>query len=203
MVDDTTPPKWLPTAIRLIAIFLVLGGLWGVGSCIWQNSSIRARPDVAVSVRVPLLYVVPFMLTATAGALLWRERRVGAFLSLAVLAAQAISFHLVDGWGYEFTTGAGVILGATGGGDLIHGWSFGSEIDVRSTIGDGSFRLNLVAAVAVVLLLAHIMWSDGRDKPVPTPSSPAPDSNRVSNREDPLQVSGDIINTRPSGTKPR
>ena len=26
---------------------------------------------------------------------------------------------------------------------------------------------------------------------------------RVSNREDPLQVSGDIVNTRPSGTKPR
>jgi hypothetical protein len=24
-----------------------------------------------------------------------------------------------------------------------------------------------------------------------------------SNREDPLQVSGDIVNTRPSGTKPR
>ena len=26
---------------------------------------------------------------------------------------------------------------------------------------------------------------------------------RMSNREDPLQVSGDIVNTRPSGTKPR
>ena len=25
----------------------------------------------------------------------------------------------------------------------------------------------------------------------------------MSNREDPLQVSGDIVNTRPSGTKPR
>jgi len=29
------------------------------------------------------------------------------------------------------------------------------------------------------------------------------DENCVSNREDPLQVSGDIVNTRPSGTKPR
>jgi len=28
-------------------------------------------------------------------------------------------------------------------------------------------------------------------------------SDEMSNREDPLQVSGDIVNTRPSGTKPR
>jgi len=31
----------------------------------------------------------------------------------------------------------------------------------------------------------------------------ATSSFRVSNREDPLQVSGDIVNSRPSGTKPR
>ena len=38
------------------------------------------------------------------------------------------------------------------------------------------------------------------------PPKSRPQSGRldtVSNREDPLQVSGDIVNTRPSGTKPR
>jgi catechol 2,3-dioxygenase-like lactoylglutathione lyase family enzyme len=48
---------------------------------------------------------------------------------------------------------------------------------------------------------------------VPRPGSTMtiddPDGHRIelspalSNREDPLQVSGDIVNTRPSGTKPR
>ena len=34
-------------------------------------------------------------------------------------------------------------------------------------------------------------------------SGPGPPPAWLRNREDPLQVSGDIVNTRPSGTKPR
>jgi hypothetical protein len=42
----------------------------------------------------------------------------------------------------------------------------------------------------------------GTDAFLITRRRPKPDEE-VSNREDPLQVSGDIVNTRPSGTKPR
>jgi len=73
-------------------------------------------------------------------------------------------------------------------------------------------------------LLAHIspaqenMWTDVEALPGSSPKPVDRDLDddrierlrdaiernaRVSTREDPLQVSGDIVNTRPSGTKPR
>src|SRR5262249_31586131 len=133
--EPDKPPDWLPTAIQAVAIFLLIGGLWGVGSCIWQNSFFRARHGSAVSAQGRLLCDGPFALTAVAGALLWTERRGGTFLSFVVLVAQAAGFHFVDGLRYEFTTGGSVNLGITGNGDVLYGWSFGSAIDFMKAPG--------------------------------------------------------------------
>ena len=71
---------------------------------------------------------------------------------------------------------------------------------------------DVVLSIGRVQMVAFVAWlsdSDSFDKTF----GKAPEfwfwgkvdraSRGVSNREDPLQVSGDIVNTRPSGTKPR
>jgi hypothetical protein len=153
---EDTRPAHLSTAVRGLAIFLMVGGLWGLVSLAWPGITFQLRPAVVVDVDVPLLTWMVFSLTAAAGALLWAATRIGIALSLVVVAAQTVHFHITDGLGARFVTGASVNVAFRD--DLRLNWSVGSAIDVRSAPGAGSFGINLVGAIALVILISHVRW---------------------------------------------
>jgi hypothetical protein len=163
-------PEGLSIAVRIVAVFLALGALWGIGAPVWQGSLFGAGPgpSVRVAVHVSLLSVAPFVLAVAAAALLLKSpNRLAALLPAgAVLAAQCVRLHFENGFGYAFTCGAGVNVGISGSGDLLVGATLGSALEVGAAAGEGSLRINLVAVMALALLIAHARWLDEPEAPV-------------------------------------
>lgn len=131
-----------------IGLIEVVGGILGVAMIIaevWSDHTIGI-----VSALFGGLYVV----TIIAGAALLRGQRFGGVLSLLVQVAQ-LPRMATAGCAYQFAAGAGLwaMFGSSGAG---MSWAIGSVHQWSTTAAAGAypFGVNLIAAVAVALLLA-------------------------------------------------
>lgn len=114
----------IPRAIKVIAVFEILGGICvGIGYVMFLRSGYRFNPKWQA---YPGL---AFALLATgAGILMWRERRWGVPLSIAVQALQVLSLSLVAHVRYVALAGpllqfiastTGVYFELGGGGNFV------------------------------------------------------------------------------------
>jgi hypothetical protein len=113
-------------------------------------------------------------------------------MSCVLLLAEAVALWrlLTASWA-SFLVRALVAFGASFGGAVVVG------MNLMHAPPRVSYHFMWLLGVAA-LALGSVLISGGSAL-----ARRLSASRRVSNREDPLQMSGDIVNTRPSGTKPR
>jgi hypothetical protein len=151
---------------RLLALYLLLGGLWGVVSLAWLNSTVHVG---VATLRLPVLISAPFVLAALSGVALWVNHRWGKKAALLVLAAEVVRFHLPDGLEFQFGTGGCIGIGVVGF-DLTLSATIGSAIVAQCSVGEGYFIVNLVAAAAAICLV--VAAGNSPEKPAPLPTLP-------------------------------
>jgi len=152
------PGKVAPIAI---AMWLIVGGSWGIVSAIWQYSTLTVSSEPHISVHIPfwfLMLVVPFALAVAAGVSLCRPSRFSAWAAASLLIAQALSLQ-IGGFGYLFSTGAGMFAGI-GDGDLIVVSRLGSRFELGALAESGGWQLlvNLVPLFWLAVLTPTLRW---------------------------------------------
>lgn len=166
-MSPPAPSVQVPNAVlmkrRIVGGLLAGGAAWGILATVWQLSSGRVANAVTLAIRLPLLWVLPFVLAGVAGASLWRGKRPGMALAAIVLGLQLIAFRIND-FSYEFNTAANVYLGVTlqtGPTGKINGVQFlslgaGSRFTALHYAQHriGYFRINLVALACLIVLLS-------------------------------------------------
>src|SRR6185369_182755 len=88
---------------RLVALFLVGGGLFGILANIWKSSGVHKGQTVTLTVQVPVGLLLVAALPFVGGALMLARRHAGLIISIIALMLQAVSFQF-DRFVYQFVT---------------------------------------------------------------------------------------------------
>jgi hypothetical protein len=137
--------------VRAVAVFLILGGLAGIVTVVWEMSGITDGGGVQITLTP--VGGLPFVLATLAGALLLAATRAGLILSLLVLALQSFGWRFGD-LEVAYSTGGKLCVGMNTDLSLLFQASVGSGLSVfwEPRPGAGYLTVNVVAVGCLAIL---------------------------------------------------
>lgn len=148
MSDQT---KSVGKDIRLIAILLIVGGIFGIGLAVWLG--LQASSQQPAFAFYGLVFGAVFAWSAWKGISLWKGRPDGYKWAKILFAAQ-IPILSLPYFAYEFYTGLSLRL-IFGQVNSNIGFGLGSSIEfyVSPEIRNTVFGINLIALIVFVYLV--------------------------------------------------